>query len=94
MIASPRSSRSASSVTVLSVISPAGTITQAARGVELGDEVVERVGAGRALAGELLDRVGVDVVDDAVVPVAHQPPDEVRAHPPESDHARAACRGY
>ena len=45
--------RSASSLTVLSVISPAGTITQAARGVvELGDEVVERVGAGRALAGQ------------------------------------------
>ena len=34
MIASPRSSRLASSVTVLSVISPAGTMTQAARGVD------------------------------------------------------------
>ena len=88
MIASPASSFAASSVTVLSVISPAGTITQAARGLlELGDEVLERVGAGRALAGERRDRVGVDVVDDALVAVAHQPADEVRAHPPEADHA-------
>ena len=89
MIASPDSSRSTSSLTVLSVISPAGTITHAARGlVELGDEVVERVGAGRALAGERRDRVGVDVEDDALVAVAHQPPDEVRAHPSESDHPK------
>jgi hypothetical protein len=27
------------------------------------------------------------VVRDAFVPVAHQPPDEVRAHPAQSDHA-------
>ena len=53
MIASPDSSLDDSSLTVLSVISPAGTITQTARGLlELGDEVVERVGAGGALAGE------------------------------------------
>ena len=88
MIASPDSSRSARSLTVVSVISPAGTITQAARGaLQLGDEVVERVGAGRALAGQRRDRVGVDVVDDALVAVAHQPADDVGAHPPESDHA-------
>ncbi len=87
MIASPDSSRSASSLTVLSVISPAGTITQTARGcVELGDEVVERVGAGGALAGERGDRVRVDVVDDALVAVAHQAAHDVRAHPSESDH--------
>ena len=88
MIASPDSSRAARSLTVDSVISPAGTITQAARGVlELGDEVVERVGAGRALARERRDRVGVDVVDDALVAVAHQPAHDVRAHPAESDHS-------
>ncbi len=34
MIASPRSSFAARSVTVFSVISPAGTITHAARGTE------------------------------------------------------------
>ena len=78
---------------MLSVISPAGTITQTARGLlELGDEVVERVGAGRALAGQLLDRVGVDVVDDALVAVAHQPADEVGAHPAESDHPSCMAR--
>ncbi len=87
MIASPDSSRSARSLTVDSVISPAGTITHAARGlIKLGDEVVKRVGAGGTLAGELRDRVGVDVEDHALVAVAHQPPDEVRAHPSESDH--------
>ena len=36
---------------------------------------------------ELLDRVGVDVVDDAAVAVAHQPADEVGPHPAEPDHA-------
>ena len=63
-----------------------------ARRGQLGDEVVERVGAGRALAGERGDGVRVDVVDDALVPVAHQPADEVRAHPPESDHAELHAR--
>ena len=88
MIASPDSSRSSSSLTVLSVISPAGTITQTARGLdELGDEVVERVGAGRPLAGERGDGVRVDVEDDALVAVAHQAPHEVRSHPSESDHS-------
>ena len=42
-----------------------------ARLLELGDEVVERVTPGGALAGEGRDRVGVDVEDDTLVPVAH-----------------------
>ena len=44
-----------------------------------------------AFAGELRDGVGVDVVDDAVVPVAHQAADDVRAHPAESDHPELAA---
>ena len=58
-----------------------------ARGVELLGQLLQRGGAGRALALELLDRVGVDVVDDAIVAVAHQPPHEVRSHPAEADHS-------
>ena len=54
MIASPGSSTAASSSTVFSVISPAGTITQTARGASsFGAEVLERGGALGALAGEL-----------------------------------------
>ena len=54
MIASPFSSTSATSWTTCSVISPAGTIAQTDRGgVELLGQLLQRVGADRALAGEL-----------------------------------------
>ena len=87
MIASPDSSFAPISATVFSVISPAGTITHAVRGlVELGDEIVERVGGGRTLVGQRLGRVGVDVVDHALVAIAHETANDVRAHPSQSDH--------
>jgi hypothetical protein len=44
---------------VLPVISPAGTMTQTARGaVSLLDEVLDRARAGRALGLERLDGIG------------------------------------
>ena len=55
--------------------------------VELGDEVVERGRARRALGCERRDGLGADVVDDAGVAVAHQAAHDVRAHPAEADHA-------
>ena len=71
MIASPGSSTSASAVIVWSVMSPAGTITQAARGFSsFDDELLERGRAGRAVGLERLDRVREDVVADAAVAVA------------------------
>ncbi len=95
MIASPASSFAASSVTVDSVISPAGTITQAARGASsLATKSSSESAPVGALGGERGDRVGVDVVDDALVAVAHQPADDVRAHPAEADHAELHRRGY
>ena len=70
------------------MISPAGTITQTARGASSFAASSSSDEAPVAPSPrELLDGVGVDVVDDAVVAVAHQPADDVRAHPPEADHA-------
>ena len=87
MIVSPGSSTSASAAIVLSVISPAGTITQTVRGFSsFADEVLERRPRRRAVGGERLHRVRADVVADAAVAVAHQPPDDARAHPAEPDH--------
>ncbi len=57
---------------------------------ELGDEVLQARGAGRAEAGEPRHGVRVGVVDDQVVPGLHQALDHVRAHAPKSDHARVA----
>ncbi len=88
MIASPFSRASATSCTELSVISPAGTITQTERGgVELLGHLLQRADAGGALVGQVLDRVGADVVDDAIVSVLHQAAHDVRSHPPQSDHS-------
>ena len=71
MIVSPGSSTSASAAIVLSVMSPAGTITQAARGFSsFDDELLERRRADRTVGLERLHRVREDVVADAVVPVA------------------------
>src|SRR4051794_37842861 len=64
----------------------------APRLLELRDEVLHRLGAGRALALERGDRVGADVVDDAVVAAAHQPADHVGPHAPQSDHAHLHLR--
>ncbi len=87
MMMSPGSIFLPSSITV-SPVNAAGTITHTARGLlSLATNSSRVVGAGRALACELLHRVGVDVVDDALVAVAHESADEVRAHPTQSHHA-------
>ncbi len=57
MIVSPGSSTSASAAIVLSVISPAGTITHAVRGFSsLAAKSASDVGADRAVGGERLRR--------------------------------------
>ena len=60
--------------------------------LERRDELLQRVGPGCPFTGELGDRVGIDVVDDAFVPVPHQAADEVRAHPSQSDHPKLQGR--
>ena len=93
MIASPDSSRAGELVDgALGDLARRDHDPGRARLVELGDEVVERLGAGRALAGERGDGVRVDVEDDALVAVAHQPADEVGAHPSRVRPCRAAWR--
>src|SRR5262249_18991704 len=52
----------------------------------LSHEIVEIGGARRAFARERGDRIRLAIVDDAAVPVSHQPPDEVGAHAAEPDH--------
>ena len=75
--------------TVLSVISP-GRDHHPDRpwGASCAGQLRERGGGGGPFAGELFDRAGVDVVDDAPVAVAHQAPGDVRAHPAEADDAK------
>ncbi len=58
-----------------------------ARRLQRADQVLERRRARGALALEHRDRVGVDVVDDDLVPGPHQPAREVRAHATEPHHA-------
>ena len=77
----------ASASTVASVISPAGSITQTVRGFSSLPTNSSSAPARRALAGERRDRLRVPVVDDAVMARAHQPADDVAAHPAEADHA-------
>src|SRR5262249_2048808 len=59
-----------------------------AGGFQLLDELGERGCADGTFALELRHGGGIDVVDDALVPVPHQPPDDVGAHPAESDHSK------
>ena len=88
MMTSPGSISFASASMVASVILPAGSITQAVRGFSsLLDEILQRLGAGRAVGGERGDRFGILVVNDRRVSVLHQPADDVAAHPAEADHA-------
>ena len=54
---------------------------------EFRDELLERSRTDRPFALQLGYRSRSPVVDDALVPVAHQAPHEVRAHAPEADHA-------
>ena len=89
MIASPESSTAATSSTVFSVISPAGTITQTERGaLSFAARSSQRGGALGALAGQRGDRVGVDVVGDDLVAVAHQAARHVGAHAAEADDSQ------
>ena len=57
-----------------------------ARWLELCREILERRRADGAIVRQRLDRVGAHVVADAAMAVAHQPPHDVGAHPPQSDH--------
>ncbi len=66
----------------------AGSMSQAARGLSSLDakSASEAAPVAPSLL-QLLDHVGVDVVHDAAVPVAHEAPDQVGPHPSEADHA-------
>ena len=93
MIASPALEHGGDASTVFSVISPAGTITQTARGAlsfEASSSSEEAPSAPSPAS--VVDRVGVDVVDDAAVAVAHQPAGHVGAHPAEPDHSEFHAR--
>src|SRR5881396_3656708 len=85
MSVSPGLSRLARSITTCSVAAPAGTITHARRR-ELRHEVVERRGADRALARELLDNLRVPRPRDDLVAAPHEPPRHVPAHPAQAHH--------
>ena len=84
---SPFASSGTSSASVEST-TPAGTISQIARGaVELRDEILERRRARRAFFRERLHRRRRYVVHDALVAGLHQPAHHVRAHSAEADHS-------
>ena len=63
-----------------------------ARRLQLRRQVGDRVRAGRAVRRQRLDGALVHVVDDAVVPVAHEPAHDVGAHPSEPDHSQLHAR--
>ena len=87
MMMSP-SVKSGTSCSSVESTTAAGTMIHAARGcVSLSANSWSVVAPVAPSLSSCSHRVGADVVDDALVPVLHQPPDEVRAHPPESDHA-------
>ncbi len=89
MIASPESSASATAVhRLLGDLAGRDHHPDGARGAQLRGQLLQRGGAVGALARQLLDHRRVDVVDDAVVAVAHQATDDVRSHPPQADHSQ------
>jgi hypothetical protein len=57
------------------------------RAVELARQFLEGIDPIRALANQRLHYGRGSVVGHAAVPVAHQPPHEVRSHPAQPDHA-------
>ena len=96
MMQSPGSSSPMSSVTTLSVMSPAGTITHTARGPGRASTKAARSVEPLAPVGdEDLHGGRPAVAHDAVMPVGHGTPDEVRTHAAEADHAEgdAVSRG-
>ena len=58
-----------------------------ARRAQFRDELVDRPAAGGAVLLQRRNRGGIDVVDDARVPAAHEPAHHARSHPSEADHA-------
>src|SRR5215218_4195992 len=56
-----------------------------ARGTQLRSHLLQRGGALGSLARQLRDRIGVDVVGDDLVAVAHQAPRHVGSHSAEAD---------
>ena len=54
---------------------------------QLGHELGYRGGPGRSLRRQLLDSRGVDIEDDALVAVPHQPADQIGSHPSQTHHA-------
>ncbi len=92
MMVSPGSSSLVSASMVVSVILPAGNMTQTARGLSsFFDEIFERRSAGGTFGGEAADGLGVLVIDDGGVTVLHQAADNISAHSAETDHAELHC---
>lgn len=86
MMTSPGSMCDASSPMVWPVMSPAGTITHAARGLD-SFSTNSRTGSGGPFGFERGDRVRVDLENHTPVSVGSQATDQVGSHPPESHHA-------
>ena len=63
------------------------------RRAEPGDEVVDRRRRDRALRGELLRHLGIDVVHDTFMAVPHQAADQVGPHASQPHHSQlhATC---
>jgi hypothetical protein len=57
-------------------------------GVHLRGQLLQRGRSDSALPLQRLHRVGVDVVHEALVSVAHQAADDVGPHPPQADHSK------
>ena len=81
MMVSPGRSSAESSPMAVSVASPAGSITHTARGAAKRlHEIAETRRRRRSLGRERPPRPGIAVVNDAAMPVAHEPPRDVGAH--------------
>ena len=66
-----------------------------ARASHFAHHVRQRGRSDRTLSNEFGNRIRVDVEHDAAMTIAHQPSDDVGAHPAEADHAefhRVLCR--
>ena len=59
-----------------------------ARRLERGDHALQGVDGDRAVGRQRPSGSGIAVIDDARVPVAHQPAHDIGAHPAQSDHAQ------
>ena len=87
MMMSPASSCGSRSAIAASTTA-AGTMSQIARGFcESRDERGNGVGARGTFTGERPHRVRGSIVDDALMPAAHQAAHHVAAHAAEADHS-------